>query len=166
MPDAAARLRASVPSNVTVLLLAVSDKAGRSTLYLPRMGRVAVDTRATLEATANPGFDAIEIDTKRIDDLALENIAFMKIDVEGHEQAVLRGARDLIASSRPTLLIESEERHGKEGWVRRRPFSTSSGTRAFSSIPVGSDEWPPSIRRCISDTSMPNGSMKVGRPNI
>jgi FkbM family methyltransferase len=133
VPDVAARLRASVPSNVTVLPLAVSDKAGRSTLYLPRMGRVAVDTRATLEETANPGFDAdpIEIDTQRIDDLGLENVAFMKIDVEGHEQAVLRGARDLIASSRPTLLIESEERHGKGRVGATKAFFEELGYEGF-----------------------------------
>jgi hypothetical protein len=97
------------------------------------MGRVAVATRATLEATANPGFDAdpIEIDTQRIDDLGLENVAFMKIDVEGHEQAVLRGARDLIASSQPTVLIESEERHAKGAVAATKAFFDELGYRGF-----------------------------------
>ena len=31
----------------------------------------------------------------------------LKIDVEGHEAAVLRGAADLLRRSRPTLLIEA-----------------------------------------------------------
>jgi FkbM family methyltransferase len=133
VPDVVSRLRASVPSNVTVLPVAASDKAGKSTLYVPRLGRVAVDTRATLETTANPGFDAdpIEIETQRIDDLGLENVAFMKIDVEGHEQAVLRGARDLIASSRPTVLIESEERHAKGTVASTKAFFDELGYGGF-----------------------------------
>ncbi len=64
VPEVAAQLRSSAPANVTVLPLAASDKAGIS------MGRVAVSTRATLEETANPGFDtdAIEIQTQMIDE--------------------------------------------------------------------------------------------------
>src|SRR5262249_58005565 len=36
---------------------------------------------------------------------------FIKIDVEGHESAVLRGAKNLLTASRPVLLIELELRH-------------------------------------------------------
>jgi hypothetical protein len=39
------------------------------------------------------------------------NVGFIKIDVEGHEAAVLRGASRLIEQSAPTLLIEIEQRH-------------------------------------------------------
>jgi FkbM family methyltransferase len=133
VPEIAAQLRHSAPGNVTVLPLAASDKAGIFTLYVPRKGRVAVSTRATLEATANPGFEAdpIEIQTQMIDDLGFENVGFMKIDVEGHEQAVLRGARNLIASSRPTVLIESEERHGKGVVSATKAFFDELGYDGF-----------------------------------
>ena len=36
---------------------------------------------------------------KRLDDLAIANCSFIKIDVEGHEEAVLDGASALIAHS-------------------------------------------------------------------
>jgi hypothetical protein len=36
---------------------------------------------------------------------------FIKIDVEGHEQNVLRGGLDTLHRHRPTLLIECESRH-------------------------------------------------------
>jgi FkbM family methyltransferase len=42
----------------------------------------------------------------------------LKIDVEGHELAVLQGARKTIESYRPAILIECEARHRAEGDVR------------------------------------------------
>ena len=35
----------------------------------------------------------------------------IKIDVEGHEEAVLQGALETIRGNRPSLIIESEDRH-------------------------------------------------------
>jgi hypothetical protein len=43
---------------------------------------------------------------------------FLKIDVEGHELAVIEGARRTIESHRPTLLIECEARHRVDGDVQ------------------------------------------------
>jgi hypothetical protein len=38
-------------------------------------------------------------------------VAFMKIDVEGHELSLLRGGRTLLAKDRPILQVEVEARH-------------------------------------------------------
>jgi hypothetical protein len=46
---------------------------------------------------------------KRLDDFKIENCSFIKIDVEGHEEAVLDGASALIAVQRPVLMIELNE---------------------------------------------------------
>jgi hypothetical protein len=43
---------------------------------------------------------------------------FIKIDVEGHELAVLRGGRQTLATHKPTLLVECEARHRPDGDVR------------------------------------------------
>jgi hypothetical protein len=43
---------------------------------------------------------------------------FLKIDVEGHELAVLNGARRLLEQYRPTILVECEARHRADSDVR------------------------------------------------
>ncbi|WP_163616436.1 FkbM family methyltransferase, partial [Klebsiella pneumoniae] len=44
-----------------------------------------------------------------IDRCALPRIDFVKIDVEGAEVGVLKGARKVLMSSRPLLLLEANE---------------------------------------------------------
>jgi hypothetical protein len=43
---------------------------------------------------------------------------FLKIDVEGHEQALLAGAQKTLEAHRPTVLIECESRHRPDQDVR------------------------------------------------
>jgi len=46
-----------------------------------------------------------------LDDFDLPAVGFVKIDVEGHEEAVLKGGEKLLARDRPVYMIEIEERH-------------------------------------------------------
>ena len=41
-------------------------------------------------------------------------ISFIKIDVEGHELAVIKGAENTIRKNKPILLVEIEERHSQK----------------------------------------------------
>jgi len=60
--------------------------------------------------------DAVEVPVERIDDLALPpRVSFMKVDVEGFEFEVLRGARALIARDRPSIFGEFNA-----AWLRMR----------------------------------------------
>lgn len=59
---------------------------------------------AGLQDDAGAGVHAVESVT--IDSLGLENVGLMKIDVEGHELACLRGAAETIRRDRPTLVVE------------------------------------------------------------
>ena len=45
------------------------------------------------------------------------SIGAIKIDVEGHELSVLRGAQDILASHTPLVVCECESRHMTEGNV-------------------------------------------------
>ena len=48
----------------------------------------------------------IDVDLKTIDSLALERVDFIKLDVEGMEEAVLEGAKITIKKLKPILFIE------------------------------------------------------------
>jgi len=52
-----------------------------------------------------------DITSRTLDSFSLSNISLIKIDVEGHEEAVIEGASKTIALNRPVLIIESEDRH-------------------------------------------------------
>ena len=106
-------LRATMPANVLVYTVALSDHSGTAQLSVPLINGKEVATRASLQNGANPGFLEIrrEVPTATLDSYQLRNIAAIKIDVEGHEASVLDGATETIARERPVLIVEVEERH-------------------------------------------------------
>jgi hypothetical protein len=61
------------------------------------------------------------VDVTTLDDFFAERPHgpnYLKIDVEGHELAVLNGARRTLATYRPTILVECEARHRPDADVR------------------------------------------------
>ncbi len=52
-----------------------------------------------------------DVVVRRLDDLVDRPVAFVKIDVEGYEKAVIAGAMGMIRRDRPSLLVEAEDRH-------------------------------------------------------
>jgi FkbM family methyltransferase len=121
-PRAAAYAARVAARNVEVVNVALSSGAGATTLRIPLNveGR-RIDELATIEA-GNPlhagATASVEVETKRLDDCGITNCSFIKIDVEGHEEAVLDGASALIAAQRPVLMVEVNE-DGNAGAVQR-----------------------------------------------
>ena len=111
---AVARFAAAVaPANVEVVNVALSRSEGTATLRIPRnaRGRTA-DDLASVEpnnALTGDSYASVEVTTRRLDSFGFSNCGFIKIDVEGHEEAVLDGAEALIAGQHPTLMIELED---------------------------------------------------------
>ena len=101
-------LEANAPeTSRAVHALALSDAPGRLRLHVPR----GSSGSATLvDGVAGPGWDAVEVETARLDDAvawrALPGHVVVKLDVEGAELAVLRGARAFVAARRPALVAE------------------------------------------------------------
>lgn len=94
---------------------ALSDEAGSATLRVPLRGSERVIGHGTLRADVDGPADTVQVPMCRLDDEELPRpVRFIKIDVEGYELPVVRGARRLIESDRPVLLIEVEYRHAGE----------------------------------------------------
>jgi hypothetical protein len=77
-------------------------------LIPPSYGSLELEERANNESIGQK-IDynkTTNVDLKTIDSLALERVDFIKIDVEGMEEAVLEGAKVTIDKSKPILFIE------------------------------------------------------------
>jgi len=105
-PRLVAELRRKLPRNTTIHAVALSDQPGEAVLRIP-----PDDGRASLEPHNAVAGDRLTVPVARLDELVEQPVGFMKIDVEGHELAVLRGAERILRADRPVLLIESEALH-------------------------------------------------------
>ena len=92
---------------------------------------------------ASQGSEKYRFGPPILDDYEFDDVKFLKVDVEGHEAAMIDGAEDTLRRCRPTVLIEIEqglndrpisdlferfESLGYSGWFRRSrqwvPLST------------------------------------------
>ncbi len=107
--------------NVKVEHLALSDSGGKKKLFIP-VNKIRQDSSpgASLLSSKSEGeiSKIEEVTTQTLDNyIQLHQLkpVFLKIDVEGHELNVLKGASELLHSLKPGLLVEIEARHaGKD----------------------------------------------------
>ena len=110
--------------NVELVPMAASNQVGQLPLYVPAIstqsaslelrceatpGKTTVSARTGLAEAPKILVDVTTLDQFFTGDRKAPN--FIKIDVEGHELAVLEGARRTLERYRPTLLVECEARH-------------------------------------------------------
>lgn len=132
-PDLAEPLRRIIEPKGRVIAAALSDHEGVARLWIPQRGDKDLTTRSSLEADANPGFSQREAEVRltTLDALGLDALAVVKIDVEGHEFAVLRGAVRTLATAKPLCIVECEERHNAGGVARAFAFFGEHGYRPY-----------------------------------
>lgn len=108
-------LKGGIGTKATVHHAALSDQAGQFALRIPKTGtgRYSNQGASLNYDKVGDSYGEVMVETRRLDDENLNNVGFIKIDVEGHEMAVLDGALATIRRERPTLLIEMEQRHTK-----------------------------------------------------
>jgi len=110
-PQQADLLRRRLPA-VQVIACALSDTEGPATLKTPVRNGQKLSGWATIAAEGHgpmelgKDFCAEEVPARTLDSFGLRGVGFIKIDVEGHEVAVLRGAMDTISRDRPVILAE------------------------------------------------------------
>lgn len=116
-PDLAAYLEKACEAlplrNVTVEPRGVSDHSGVLELYLPSIN--------SPEASLVPivGARSVKVPVVALDDYFApsDRLDVLKVDVEGAELDVFRGADRILRHDRPVLLFECEQRHLRTGSV-------------------------------------------------
>ena len=106
---------------------ALSEDDGEATFREPLRdaGRSTLADSNPLEGMGDVKTQSVS--TRRLDSYGFANIGFIKIDVEGHELAVLKGALNTIERCHPALLIEIEERHRPGGLAAVRDLLEAHG---------------------------------------
>ena len=106
-----ARLQAAIDANhltqITADPRAVSDRVGTAEFRAPQAGEVW-DGTGSLTATSAAGSRSVECVTLDafVAERGLDRLALVKIDVEGWEQSVLRGARRTLETLAPSVIFE------------------------------------------------------------
>ena len=127
-------LRRTSAPNVSVHEIALSDQTGNAELFIPQDGQELIHGLASLEPAVN-GFGksvaSINVPTARLDAVVRQDVAFVKIDVEGHELNVLKGAIELLEHSQPVFLVEAEDRHREQATRSIFEFFENRSYRGF-----------------------------------
>jgi FkbM family methyltransferase len=134
MPSLARALRGKFRRGVVVEPVALSDTAGTVSLRMPVVDGVVVTGCSTVSSVASatyPAHRSVEVPMDRLDSLYAGDVGFIKIDVEGHQQAVLDGAVATIRRCRPRMLVEAEERLSPGGLARARTYFKALGYRGY-----------------------------------
>ena len=128
-------LKKIVNKNVKVFPYALSDKSSSDFLKIPKGKKGYSNQGGSIRnVKLDKNFGKLKVETKKIDDLKLKNIGFIKIDAEGVELQVLKGAKKLIKKYKPTLLIEIEERYISEPIEKTLNKILNLGYRGFALI--------------------------------
>jgi FkbM family methyltransferase len=163
-------LRRTSASNVSVHEIALSDQTGNAELFVPQGDQELVYGLASLEPQlgSKQKVVSINVPTVRLDAIVHQDVAFVKIDVEGHELNVLNGAVELLEHSQPVFLVEAEDRHRIEATRSIFEFFENRFYRGYflkegRAIPI--DQFDPED---LQDTNalLPDGGRKNGQPYV
>ncbi len=87
---------------------AISDKAGKSSFQFVKNAPAYSGIKKRKYDIAKPDIEKLEVELRTLDEVIPKNtkIDFIKIDVEGGEYDVLKGAKRLLKKSHPVVVFE------------------------------------------------------------
>ncbi|MDD2983471.1 MAG: FkbM family methyltransferase [Crocinitomicaceae bacterium] len=102
------QLKVKFEGQATVFPYALSDKNGQTTFNLVKNAPAYSGINKRKYAVENPEIEEIQVELKQLDEVipAETKIDFIKIDVEGGEFDVLKGAKNLLNTHHPILVFE------------------------------------------------------------
>lgn len=108
--------------NVQVYNMAALDYAGTTILRMPSMGAWGLSTVGSNPLRFNQVIEreiaCIDLDSF-VTDKQIQRVHFMKLDTEGSELYILRGAQKMIMRDHPIILMEYNETNMKQCGVSR-----------------------------------------------
>jgi len=131
VPQLAKFLSRAFEPSVRVEQVALSSKNGNTELKIPIEGYAFTSIEEKNLSAKITKVKKIYVPLRKLDDYNIEEVGFIKIDVEGHEEDVLIGGRELLIKYRPVLLIEAEERHKPHAVERIKKFLEEFGYQGF-----------------------------------
>ena len=108
VPWCAASIESFRSPRIRVHRIALSSRAGFSELHIPLARGRLWPSRASLGTTQHAG-SVLRVPVATLDSFGFAGVSFVKIDVEGHELEVLRGAVETLSRESPNLLVEVEQ---------------------------------------------------------
>lgn len=130
LSDACKYLQASRLNNLDLYNVALSNDFNEQILYVPIESRKPIYALSSFNNRPETYIE-IKVKKQRLDEYHLNNIGLIKIDVEGHEMEVLKGALRTIRNDMPTLLVEIEARHTGNKITDPVDFLENLGYRCF-----------------------------------
>ena len=128
--------------NINFYNFALSDKQSIVPLKVPirnkkykkdnyeeyyQMGRASIHDQNKFK-----DFERFNVESQKLDNFNFANrISFIKIDVEGHEMEVIKGAEKTIKNNKPILLVEIEEQYTKKNINDTLGYINSLGYNSF-----------------------------------
>ena len=160
-------LRRTSARNVRIHEIALSDHDGDAELFIPQGEDGLVHGLASLEARVGSSGRSIaaHVPIARLDAVIDQDVAFVKVDVEGHELNVLNGAIELVERCQPVFLVEAEDRHRAEATRSVFQFFQEKAYRGFllkdNDVTAVERFDPASLQD--ADALRPDGGRKDGR---
>lgn len=92
---------------------ALSNIENECQIYIPYLSGIAIPSYASLEKR-DGDCKARTVKVDKLDNFNFDDVDLIKIDVEGHEEYVIEGGRNLIKTNMPILIVEIEQKHLKK----------------------------------------------------